>query len=111
MRRLGISNDFTFGLVPSFGSSPAGLASDRPWSARPLGSSSITETSSLSPVGTALAGGPPDRSRRAELPHRAPALGPGGEAHARVGMHDAGRGQPPSVDPAEPLPGHPAALA
>ncbi len=32
------------------------------------------------PVGTALAGGPPDRSRRAELAHRAPALGPGGEA-------------------------------
>ena len=48
--------------------------------------------SQVIPVGTALAGGPPDRSRRAELPHRAPALGPGGEAHAGVGMHDAGRG-------------------
>ena len=44
------------------------------------------------PVGTALAGGPPDRSRRAGLAHRAPALGSGGEAHAGVGMHNAGRG-------------------
>jgi hypothetical protein len=42
------------------------------------------------PVGTALAGGPPDRSQRAELPHWAPALGRGGEAHVGVGVHDAG---------------------
>jgi hypothetical protein len=42
------------------------------------------------PVGTALAGGPPDRSQRAELLHWAPALGRGGEAHVGVGMHDAG---------------------
>src|SRR6266511_1816864 len=67
--------------------------------------------SSLIPVGTALAGGPPDRSQRAELPHWAPALGPGGEAHAGIGVHDAGRGQPPIGDPAKPLPGEPAALA
>jgi len=33
----------------------------------------------MSPVGTPLAGCPPDRSRRAELPHRAPALGPDGQ--------------------------------
>ena len=32
-----------------------------------------------SPVGTPLAGCPPDRSRRAELPHRAPALGRNGQ--------------------------------
>src|SRR6266511_6268003 len=63
------------------------------------------------PVGTALAGGPPDRSQRAELPHWAPALGPGGEAHAGIGVHDAGRGQQPIGDPAKPLPGEPAALA
>jgi hypothetical protein len=43
-------------------------------------------------VGTGLAAGPRHRSRRAELPHRAPALGSGVEAHVRVGMHHAGRG-------------------
>jgi hypothetical protein len=42
------------------------------------------------PVGTALAGGPPDRSQRAELLHWAPALGRGDETHVGVGMHDAG---------------------
>ena len=47
MRRLSISNDFTFGLGLSLGSSPAGLASGWPWSARPLGSSPITGPSSL----------------------------------------------------------------
>ena len=42
-------------------------------------------------VGTALAGGPPHRSQRAELTHWAPASGSGVEAHQRVGMHDVGR--------------------
>src|SRR5487761_1623974 len=78
---------------------------------RPLRSSPITGVSALIPVGTALASGPPDRSRRAGLPQWAPALGSGGKAHAWVGMHDAGRGQPPIGDPAEALPGHPTALA
>jgi len=41
-------------------------------------------------VGTALAGGPPHRSQRAGLPHWAPALGGGGEAHFGVGMLDPG---------------------
>ena len=41
-------------------------------------------------VGTALAGGPPHRSQRAGLPHWAPALGSGGKAHFREGMHHAG---------------------
>ena len=41
-------------------------------------------------VGTGLAAGPPRRSRRAELPHRAPALGSGVKAHVRVWMHHAG---------------------
>ena len=41
-------------------------------------------------VGTALAGGPPHRSQRAGLPHWAPALGSGVEAHVREGMHHAG---------------------
>ncbi len=40
-------------------------------------------------VGAVLADGPPHRSRRAELPHRAPASGPDDEAHVRVGMHHA----------------------
>jgi hypothetical protein len=40
-------------------------------------------------VGTALADGPPHRSQRAGLPHWAPALGAGVEAHLRIGMHDA----------------------
>ncbi|MCA1602849.1 MAG: hypothetical protein LC776_14865, partial [Acidobacteria bacterium] len=37
-------------------------------------------------VGTALTGGPPHRSQRAELPHWAPASGSGSEAHFREGM-------------------------
>src|SRR6266536_4112447 len=41
-------------------------------------------------VGTALAGGPPLRSQRAELPHWAPALGSGVEAHVGEWMLDAG---------------------
>ncbi len=63
----------------------------RPCVQRTSDSRSVLNSPAI-PVGTALAGGPPDRSRRAELAHRAPALGPGGEAHAGVGMHDAGRG-------------------
>ena len=46
-RRLSISNDFTFGLGVSRGSSPDELASGFPWSAQPLGSSPITGPSSL----------------------------------------------------------------
>ncbi len=42
-------------------------------------------------VGTALAGGPPRRSQRAELPHWAPTSGAGGKALAGPGMHDPGR--------------------
>ncbi len=41
-------------------------------------------------VGTALPGGPPHRSQRAELPHWAPALGSGVEAHVGEWMLDAG---------------------
>ena len=41
-------------------------------------------------VGTALTGGPPHRSQRAELPHWAPASGSGSEAHFREGMLHAG---------------------
>jgi hypothetical protein len=53
-RRLGISNDLHFGLGVSVGSFPAGLASDRPWSARPLRSSPITGPSPLLRAGPSL---------------------------------------------------------
>src|SRR5579884_2283743 len=52
-RRLGISNDFTFALVCSIGSSPLGVGSWPTWSVRPLGSSPITGPSQL------LRAGPP----------------------------------------------------
>ena len=45
----------------------------------------------MAAVGTALAGGPPHRSQRAELPHWAPASGSGGEAHFREGVLRRGR--------------------
>src|SRR3954468_11426049 len=48
-------------------------------------------------VGTALTGGPPHGSRRAELPHRAPASGSGCEAHVRVGVHHTDLREPPSA--------------
>src|SRR5664279_5390002 len=62
-------------------------------------------------VGTALAGGPPHRSQRAELPHWAPASGSGGEGDTRVGAHDAGRRQPCRSDPVVPGPSHSVTLA
>jgi hypothetical protein len=62
-------------------------------------------------VGTALTGGPPHGSRRAELPHRAPASGSGCEAHVRVGMHHTDLRKPPSCVSAHPRPGDPTALA
>ena len=55
-------------------------------------------------VGTALAGGPPRRSQRAELPHWAPASGAGVESHARPWMHDPGLGQPPGGEAVHAFP-------
>jgi hypothetical protein len=43
-------------------------------------------------VGTALTGGPPRRSQRAELPHWAPALGTDVKSHFGERMHHAGGG-------------------
>src|SRR5664280_2716556 len=63
------------------------------------------------PVGTALAGGPPDRSQRALLVHWAPTLGAGAESHVRPGMRDAGGREPPRFEPAHPAPGQAVALA
>src|SRR5664279_2700062 len=55
------------------------------------------------PVGTALAGGPPDRSQRALLVHWAPTLGAGVESDVRPGMRDAGGREPPRFEPAQPV--------
>src|SRR5664279_341307 len=63
------------------------------------------------PVGTALAGGPPDRSQRALLVHWAPTLGAGVESDVRPGMRDAGGREPPRFEPAHPVPGQAVALA
>ena len=43
-------------------------------------------------VGTLVAQGPPHRTRRAELPHRAPTLGPGVEPICRPGMLNTSHG-------------------
>src|SRR6478672_6449787 len=63
------------------------------------------------PVGTALAGGPPDRSQRAELPHWAPALGTGVEPDVRPRMRDPGSREPSRFESAHPLPGQAMTLA
>jgi hypothetical protein len=47
-------------------------------------------TMALIAVGTAVAGGPPRRSQRAELPHWAPALGSGVEPRVGERMPQAG---------------------
>jgi len=66
---------------------------------------------SLIAVGTALAGGPPHRSQRAELPHWAPALGRGSKAHLRIRVQDAGWRQPSRDEAVHPLPRQPVPLA
>ena len=59
--------------------------------ARTLGHGGVRAVAGASvAVGTALTGGPPHRSQRAELPHWAPASGSGSEAHFREGMLHAG---------------------
>src|SRR5712691_10373003 len=62
-------------------------------------------------VGTAVAGGPPRRSRRAHLTHRAPALGFGVEACVWPGMHGAGWREPLVGEATHPFPGHAGSLA
>ena len=68
-------------------------------------------SSVLMAVGTALSGGPPHRSQRAELPHWAPASGTNVEAHLGIGVQDASRGKPSSGEALHPLPGEAVALA
>src|SRR5256885_9160191 len=69
-----------------------------------------TESPSIA-VGTALAGGPPRRSQRAELPHWAPASGTNAKAHVREGMHHAGVRQPPIRQAVHAFPVQAGALA
>src|SRR5271167_4243947 len=80
------------------------------------------------PVGTALAGGPPDRSQRAGLPHWAPTSGTSGKARLGKGVLGPGRRKPSSREAVHappvraatlaaaregvvPVPGHPGAEA
>ena len=58
-------------------------------------------------VGTALASGPPHRSRRALLTHRALALDADAEAFGGPGMLDAGGRDPADGEPLHPVPVHP----
>ena len=78
-----------------------------PWS----GSHALREDSpkwsvsrGLIAVGTALAGGPPHRSERAELPHSAPTSGAGGKAQFGVGVQDLDRREPSGGEPVHSAP-------
>ncbi len=62
-------------------------------------------------VGTALTGGPPHRSQRAELPHWAPASGIGSKAHFGKRMHDADGGKPSAGQSSHASPAEPVLLA
>jgi hypothetical protein len=62
-------------------------------------------------VGTAIARRPPHRSRRAELPHRAPASGHDVEPPVGTGMPEFGAGQPTFHDPHHSPPRQPVSLA
>ena len=62
-------------------------------------------------VGTALAGGPPHRSERAELPHSAPTSGSSDKAQLRVRMQDLGRREPSGCEPVHSRPVDPSPLA
>src|SRR5512147_2462891 len=62
-------------------------------------------------VGTVIARRPPHRSRRAELPHRAPTSGHDAEPHVGKGMPEACRWQPKVGQSFHALPCQPADLA
>jgi hypothetical protein len=53
---------------------------------------------------------PPHRSRRAALPHRAPAWGPDAQALRRRRVKDARCGEPVVCEGVQPLPGQPIPL-
>ena len=62
-------------------------------------------------VGTALAGGPPRRSVRAELPHTALTSGAWRRSDVRIRVQDLGLGNPTIDGPPETFPRHPVPLA
>src|SRR6266545_4679196 len=62
-------------------------------------------------VGTALAGGPPHRSQRAELPHWAPVSGTNVEARLGIGVQDTDGREPSGDEAVHPLPAEAVALA
>src|SRR5215831_8358190 len=57
-------------------------------------------------VGTPVTRRPPHRSRRAALPHRAPASGRDAQALRRIRMEDMGWGQPSLCESVHALPWH-----
>src|SRR5262249_33363086 len=61
-------------------------------------------------VGMPVTRHPPHRSRRAALPHRAPASGRNAQALRRIRMHDVGFWEPLGGALIHPLPGHAMAL-
>jgi uncharacterized protein DUF3500 len=62
-------------------------------------------------VGMPVTQHPPHRSRRAALPHRAPALGRNAQALRGIRMHNLGFWKPPCCEWIPPLPGHAMTLA
>ena len=62
-------------------------------------------------VGMPVTRHPPHRSRRAALPHRAPASGRDAQALRGIRMHDVGFWKPLGGEAIHPLPGHAMALA
>jgi hypothetical protein len=79
--------DGTLKLIGDAARSPGGSRRNGP--ARCSSSTrSIRLGRGTSTVGARVAPGPPYRSGRAELPHPAPALGSGAEAHCGIGMRD-----------------------
>jgi hypothetical protein len=81
-------------LSPAKGAASARRAMPAEWWKSPLISmtTSCRRCQSAVAVGTPVTRGPPHRTRRAELPHRAPTSGPGIEAVVRPGMLNTGLG-------------------
>src|SRR6266536_4867850 len=74
-------------------------------------SNALLDTTVRIAVGTALAGGPPHRSQRAELPHWAPVSGTNVEARLGIGVQDTDGREPSGDEAVHPLPAEAVALA
>src|SRR3974390_2619054 len=90
MRRLSISNDFTFGSGLALGSSPGGLGPGRPWSARPLGSGPITGPRGIHLTGLSQVNGSPwpGRPRALDTGRMSPLAGRLGWLFLGLGVSD-----------------------